>query len=128
MVDHEWIEPEVIQKALRAIFSAQIDPNTKSGRYPSWVERIRGVIKGRENEFISLRDFADVFPGPNPKTKRKNAASAISWLNAQFRGLGIDLELVSENPNRYRDAQTDYHFRRPSQHLEPSLNSAIFQN
>ncbi len=113
-IEHGWIDPEEIHTGLQAVLDAQTEANGKHGRRPSWVQRIQEVVLGKENEFIPLDEFAQTFQKSTTSqktTSRKTAASAISWLNAQFRELALDLELVSENPQRYRDSQTYYHFR-----------------
>lgn len=112
IMEYEQIDPQEIYAALDAVVEAKWpEYRGKTGRRPVRVERLKDVIRGRENEWFLLDEYAGLFIGT--KNPRKEASSAISWVNAAFEGVNINLRIEGRTKNRRSNsALTRYRFCR----------------
>lgn len=97
------VDPDYANKVFEAIYNELGPAKGKPGPKPVRLLRVWEVFKGRENEPIRLEVFAKAFKnGGTEKEARKNASSAISWLNNIFKRWGKDIEIETTHCTTYQ--------------------------
>lgn len=98
----ELVDPEYIKDVFQEIREELSPGRGKPGRTPVRLERLWSVFEGRENQAISLDEFADAFKEDGSSESRKSAATAISWLNTTLRRWGFGLEIETKQYTTYQ--------------------------
>lgn len=92
---------EGFTQEVQAAIEMLVSPQNRRGRKSVRAKRIYEVLKGREEDLISLSEYAISFEGKT-KDPRGRAAAAINVINALWSETNVRLEFVGEVHYRLR--------------------------